>query len=255
MPNKITAPIARSTAYDFNCKLHRCHQLDRHSCGETFAKSHTDEDRHIMPHEILFTLKDSKSNGRMRAMSSLNGIDSEAKIVDKLNTIGKNWSLYKYSDNHRSDMLNAWNEHEKSEDENVRQRLRQANTELTNLFQYVGVAITGCQAGAAGALQRQGFSATRGGLMTIVNTGEKNISPGAQIRMEFDWGDMLRANNKGRKTYIEGIPRTKLIPRIVADEDPVVDIHDAAPLIFNLRWAGSFAPDPILLHRHQFAMR
>lgn len=223
-----------------------------------FVQSKTDEDRHVMPHEILFRRDDRKHSTRMQAMSSLNGIEETAELRDALREISALFSQTPFRANlDRADldtMLGDWKDASESQDDAERRTARLANLQLTQLFRYVGVAITGCQSGAAGALQRQGFSATRGGLMTIVNTGENTIYPGTQIRMEFDWGDLLRAkSDKHRLTHIDGIPKNKLIPRLVADDDFPQTIDEAGPLLFNLQWAGSFGPDPLLLRRRDFA--
>ena len=261
MPNKITAPIARSTAYDFNCKLARCHQTDRHAAGNLFADTVTDEDRHVMPHEVLFQIHNNKPSTRMQAMSSLNGVPNNTELAKKLDDsanlfspVTNVFSNQIFTKSNAQVMLNTWKEYNNSTDADERKHARRANVLLNNLFRYVGVAITGCQAGAVGALQRQGFSATRGGLMTIVNTSKETIYPGSQIQMQFDWGDILQVRIDGRReTSIDGIPRNKLIPRIVAESDSVIeDIDESAEAIFNLKWLGSFAPDPILLRRLDF---
>ena len=147
MPNKITAPIARSTAYDFNCKLARCHQTDRHAAGDMFVQSKTDEDRHVMPHEILFQRNDGKHNTRMQAMSSLNGIADTTELREALREISALFSQIAFratlSKEDSETMLRDWKTASGSQDNAERRTARLANLQLTQLFRYVGVAITG----------------------------------------------------------------------------------------------------------------
>jgi hypothetical protein len=87
------------------------------------------------------------------------------------------------------------------------------NVILNEQIRYVGVAVTGCTGGAANALQRQGFSASRGGLMTVMNTGKSLIMPGDRVYMELHIQDLL-GQGKTQRHAIEGIANTKIVARL-----------------------------------------
>ena len=205
--SKITAPIARSTAYDFNCFLPKTHtgsgvsQRDKES---RFNYTHASEEQDIMEHEILFQMADPKQNGRLRAASSLNGISFKPtqKLIHLLSS---------------ADGMNCYSEGNGIDWKSVRDAARntpdfseEVTKELTKLIKYIGVAVTGCKAGMQGALQRQGYSATRGGLNTILNTGSEPIYAGQKIAVELNAKDVM-----GMEKRIDGVPKEKVMLRTV----------------------------------------
>ena len=201
MPRKITAPIARSTAYDFNCHIANSHTKHHREVQNEFVNASDPESRHIMPHEFIFRPSRDVNHARMKAMSSLNGLhftDTEKTQLDQAllaedllpnrPVVGGRCSVSGGTDDIKQ-ISDRW---DAGTDPDAHAARRRVNRVLNRMFTYVGVAITGCESGAAGALQRQGFSATRGGLMTVINTGKDTIPAGAHVRLEFDLGDILR---------------------------------------------------------------
>lgn len=217
-PRKVTAPIARSTAYDFNCELAHCHRRSRDTRTlqrtATVGDAGPDECVSIMPHELLFKFTDdtADSSRRMRAMSSLNGCRLPGTVAEDLNTQIQGYGIAGFN----------VTDFQHRELDPVRQatngELRRENNILNSCIQYVGVAVTGCAGGAQGALQRQGFSATRGGLVTVVHTGKKAIPAGAKVAMEFDISDLAEDRPRGASTH-DGIPMQKIVPHLVKVED------------------------------------
>lgn len=222
MPYKVTAPVARSTAYDYNCQLTKCHlkataNVHRDCAVPTYGMKET---RDVMPHEVLFERRSSLTGTcpRLRAMSSLNGVKLGETICEavrrELRRQGCN-----YADNFAEPMQDAdgallgWLE------DDTRGRagsVKEVSKVLSSYFVYMGVAVTGCDSGAAGALQRQGFSATRGGLMTVVNTSRDTISAGQRLCMRIDVKDVVRQSRHRSNDHIDGIPFRKVLARIEA---------------------------------------
>lgn len=231
MPRKITAPIARSTAYDFNTQLSHSHLTDyRRLTGLPLSFDCTnDDERNVMPHEFLFEEVSKKSQQRIRAKSSLNGVQISEELVSTVNkALGRAmfdelWDPTSKQSAQR--LLGLWKTRPADQQAIV-------NRALNSFFRYVGVAVTGCQAGSAGALQRQGFSATRGGLMTVLNTGTAAIPAGAHVRIELDFGDILSVHTLNRRNGVDldGVPASKIVARLVkvdAGEDILMDMHEA----------------------------
>lgn len=217
MPHKVTAPIARSTAYDFNCHLSLCHTKGRGSLASNAIEVKLDEDQNVLPHELLFAIdsaQGSKSQ-RMRCASSLNGSSLHQDTVTKLNryvrlVVGADANINTQSGRERV----AEHIRDFTDDNQVIQRL---NNQLNEHVRYVGVAVTGCTGGAANALQRQGFSASRGGLMTVMNTGNATILPGQRVYMQLHIKDIV--NDTPARAEIEGINISKIVPRLRAAND------------------------------------
>lgn len=232
---KVTAPIARSTAYDFNCHLSKCHTRPADQRRTGFHAAENDENVSVMPHELLFVVTDksSSSTRRMHAMSSLNGYQfSAAATRDILQAIktfhpeGDTYGndIYKPPDNVKCSTMSA--------------RQKQGLNRVLNAYiRYVGVAITGCHGGASNALQRQGFAASRGGLMTILHTGP-DIPAGAKVRLEVDCS-CLFADGLHSKVHQTGIPRDKIVARLVevADDEDMMSL-DTTPKSYRLRGTG-----------------
>lgn len=224
MSRKVTAPIARSTAYDFNAQLAKCHLRNAsniHSCMVEHAAY--PESRDVMPHEILFATRKDVSSGdsRLRCMSSLNGVPLNKETIESVQRAltALNCPYVQQFDNSvsaagRKDLL-LWLEQKMTEDASVRETL---NSTLTQNFVYIGIAITPCKAGDASALHRSGFSATRGGLTTVINTGKHVIKAGQKVKMVIDICDLVR-NMRGVDEHLDGVPRQKVLARIEPAND------------------------------------
>lgn len=228
MPRKVTAPIARSTAYDFNCHLESSHTRPLHTTDTQCVLAACDKEcQDVMPHELLFTFDEGtvSKTSRMKAMSSLNGVRLPRGTVNAVNRVLQKAAAGRARDVQTSDGRAELAHSVRNLDTNDVE-LRQLNKALNKQVRYVGVAVTGCTGGASNALQRQGFSATRGGLMTIMNTGEKTIRPGQKICAELDVRDIA-----GRTAeQLEGVPREKILLRlqpVQEDDDLLHDLGNA----------------------------
>jgi len=222
---KVTAPVARSTAYDYNVQLSKSHQRSMQTADS--------EDRDVMPHEILFEPRDKlkQNNARIHACSSVNGIQLGTRCIGAvracLDSCGCGYAdafgelECMYPSNKKVKELAEWLASNK-------QGREHASNVLTSFFTYIGVAITPCVAGArGGALQRQGFSATRGGLMTIVNTGTEALRAGDRVRMVIDVLDVVRGN-RDHGSHVSGIPRTKIVARLAHVSPDATNFADVA---------------------------
>lgn len=225
---KVTAPVARSTAYDFNAQLSKSHQRIKNyltGAQDTAVDCSDDQDRDVMPHEILFEAKSKLlvSNARIHGSSSINGVklglDCCGAVQAQLVRDGcPPLDAAAFSEPIVSSQACRNLQHFLEENAELRSK---ASDVLTSYFTYIGVAVTPCRSGpAGGALQRQGFSATRGGLMTIINTGEAPLRPGDKVRMVIDVLDVVRGR-RGTGHTITGIPKTKIVARLVH-----VPVHD-----------------------------
>lgn len=220
---KVTAPVARSTAYDYNATLSKSHTRMANPSGKTMTavQCTEDEDRDVMPHEILFEHKGraQTNNARICSASSVNGVTLGHACVTAvracLRTCGcphaaafQEPMLPAHADAATRDLI-AWLDLPAH-----RAHREKVSDVLTSFFNYMGVAVTGCTSGPrGGALQRQGFSATRGGLMTIVNTGSTPLRAGDKVRMVIDVIDVVRGM-RPPSDQITGIPRTKVVARL-----------------------------------------
>lgn len=233
-PHKVTAPIARSTAYDFNCHLSQSHTGDprsRHGNDDhMLGKETSGEVLNVMPHEFLFEVVGGRQHNaaRMKAKSSLNGVKLEpaalAYMDQAANMICGQQCEFSTKEGRRAMKVQL---------DQDKGKIKGMNHALNRYIRYVGVAVTGIEGGPATAAQRQGFSATRGGLMTVMHRGEP-IPAGSRVAMEFDIRDILEAeDNRGTIEILrqaEGVPRTKILPRLVRvrdEDDAVYDIKDA----------------------------
>ena len=257
MPRKITAPIARSTAYDFNCHIANSHTKHHREVQDAFVKASDPESRHIMPHEFLFRSSRDMNHTRMKAMSSVNGLeftrDQKLHIDQALRAQG----LLPARDppgagecsvlSGPADIKQISDMWDQGTGDDAAAARRRVNRVLNRMFTYVGVAITGCESGAAGALQRQGFSATRGGLMTVIKTGKHTIPAGARVRLEFDLGDILRQGRQ-RHMALEGIPRNKIVPHLVVvhDDRDAVDHVEEGLRAADIRAMAYHEPVPVI---------
>ena len=226
---KVTAPVARSTAYDFNCQLAKSHQRAMRADGG--------EDRNVMPHEILFEHRDNlrTNNARIHGCSSVNGMRLGPRCVEAVRACltacgADDADAFSEMDQMHASTAGAQRlaTYLSGPSADARKARAQASDVLTSFFTYMGVAVTPCAAGAAGgALQRQGFSATRGGLMTIVNTGTDVLRAGDKVRMVIDVVDVI----KGRRDqccFISGIPSSKIVARLAHVRPDTTTFADVA---------------------------
>ena len=204
---KITAPIHRSTAYDFNVQLDH-HAVKRRGTADyhsmVYGGSQEDEHLGVKEHEIVVRRKHNKNrDGRLRVFSSLNNYRYFCK-GDELPSESKN---------------------------DFRQKMH-------DQLEYVGIAITPQAVVAKHSNQdSQGFAVTRGGLNTIINNGESKIAAGQKVYMTFDTKnathkftldkDHFHDKDHEKRKLINpshranGVPHTKVTP-IVTTERPVV---------------------------------
>jgi len=218
---KVTAPVARSTAYDYNATLSKSHTRAANAAGKslTSVPSIDAEDRDVMPHEVLFEHKgrNQSGNARVYAASSVNGMTlgrvCVSAVVACLRACGCEHAEYfqepmmSERSSEGTKQLADWLSSNKEQREKV-------SDVLTSYFSYMGVAVTPCTSGPrGGALQRQGYSASRGGLMTIVNTGSTPLRAGDKVRMVIDVLDVVRGQRPA-SDHITGIPRTKVVARL-----------------------------------------
>jgi hypothetical protein len=137
---------------------------------------------------------------------------------------------------------------------------RRLNAILNEPIRYVGVAVTGCTGGAANALQRQGFSATRGGLMTVMNTGNDTIYPGQRVHMQLEFADLL--DSKTTRTPLEGVNASKIVPHLAAVDEyqQLMSDLDGAAVTQGDIYVGINEPWPLMpllaeLVRERFPLR
>lgn len=219
MAGKITAPVARSTAYDFNVQLAKSH-LQQNVHTQCLVDARDPEVRDVMPHEILFAQRKDvdSTDSRLRCMSSLNGVQIDDRAIAAVNEVlpdGMKLFGPDATSIQKASLL------EMLDKDPI--LLQKVNRAFSAFFVYIGVAITPCKAGQATALQRQGFSATRGGLMTVMNTGHHTISAGKKVCMILDVRDVLR----GERTLqhrIEGVPKTKILARLEVASNNTSDL-------------------------------
>lgn len=259
MPAKVTAPTARSTAYDFNAHLLRAHCGGDTTTNTQHAhvpRTNDNEVLNVMPHEILFQPKHMSANGatRMLCASSLNG----CKIPDK--AIKDTINAMKEASINNRDYFATPDSGIKERQSLVEEldnlpagKLDHINDTFTNHYRYIGVAVTGCTGGAAGALQRQGFSATRGGLVTVMNSTKAAICAGKRLKMQFDIRDILR---RKRTVHLDGIPIAKIIPHFVTvDEqtapsaEQVLSSQETTTQNTTMAVSTPYVPDPIGFYR------
>jgi len=210
---KVTAPVARSTAYDYNMQLTKSHQ-------RTLPTANS-EDRDVMPHEVLFEHRDKLKvgNARIHGCSSVNGTQLGHRCVAAVRAClaacgCPHADLFDEMENMRGDRVQDLLHWLEGTNDAAKAARAHASDVLTSFFTYMGVAITPCTAGArGGALARQGYSATRGGLMTIVNTGVETLRAGDKVRMVIDVLDVVRGG-RDLGSRISGIPRSKIVARL-----------------------------------------
>lgn len=193
--------------------------MDRACIGKGCA----DECQDVFEHEALYAIDAGaiSKTSRMKAASSLNGCALPQHIVARLDAYLAGGHVPNAPNCNDWCNLGKWAHHADDGD------VARINNILNSCIRYVGVAVTGCKGGAANALQRQGYSATRGGLNTIINTGSAAIMPGQKIRVGFDIRD-FDVNSSSHRNHVDGIPDGKIILRtapVVDDDDVLFDLH------------------------------
>ena len=252
-PNKVTAPIARSTAYDFNCHLSQSHTGDVRSRQrdslDSFGVHQSGEVLDVMPHEFLYEVVGGRHAhaARMKAKSSLNGVVLDAhaaKYIDQVAQLYLGGKCDFSTKDGRKKMKKLLDDSPHYVDT--------MNRALNRFIRYVGVAVTGIQGGPATAAQRQGFSATRGGLMTIVHRGAP-IPAGSRVAMEFDIRDILEADTGNgdiqslRDADAGGVPRSKILPRLVVVDDATEAVYDMKESLAGIRKSHTVRPFELLM--------
>lgn len=214
---KITNPIHRSTAYDFNVQLD-FNQLRSQKNGKSthskFAPSASSESLDVKEHELVFQMANSRnafSNRRLHVQSSLNNLaltsDDVRKICNYANVTPEGLALA------LRDFANVHNKSLEAALEDV----------VLSKLRYVGVAITPQQNTRAHEKQSsQGFAATRGGLNTIINTGEGAIYPGDTVEIGINF-DRLRYGSAPRfhqpSMHDSGVPYDKAVLAVRSAKD------------------------------------
>ncbi len=230
---KITSPIHRSTAYDFN--VHLDHQ-SLHKAGHriTNAAEGDPNEMGVCEHEIVVRTRDAQTqytSGRLRVFSALNNLLLNNHILEELErdnatfwrgqTDGadaitplqtlKHLQAGKYPVREGADDILK-----EAKDRIYTIASRSLNNVLHRKLEYVGVAITPQKLFPRNSRQDpQGFACTRGGLNTIHNTGDAIIQPGDQIEINFAMqnpsGHQLLSNPSH---YSTGTPHGKMLVQV-----------------------------------------
>ena len=189
---KITNPIHRGTAYDFNVQLdfnQLRQQRTSKSSHARFAPSTSSEALDVKEHELIFQMANSKNsfaNRRLHVQSSLNNITLSEEEAHK---------ICSYANISRDQLAMYLRDFSSCRDKAVEQALEDI---ILAKLRYVGVAITPQANTRAHEKQSsQGFAATRGGLNTLINTGEGAIYPGDTIEIGVNF-DRLRYGSAPR---------------------------------------------------------
>ena len=218
-----------------------------------------------MPHEILFEPRNKLevSNARIHGSSSVNGVKLGPNCCRAVRSqLVADGCLPAHADCFEEPMPR----NPKEGREGLLQFLKgnpeacaAASDVLTSFFTYIGVAVTPCKSGpAGGALQRQGFSASRGGLMTVVNTGQKALRAGDRVRMVIDALDVVQGK-RSQSMHISGIPRTKIVARLVhvpvrpTSFEDVADGITTRQLMLHLNEPGALTPSLERVGRERYA--
>ena len=237
--NRITAPIHRSTAYDFNV------QLDAQFLG---WKGGPDKELlGVKEHEILMARVNRGRRANDRRLSVTSVIPNVDKVTDQLakspfassNLPGsdkaENWKLY--FDGRTPQHNNApavWPD-------------SAVERALMSQFTYVGVAITPQECFRVDERQMpQGFAATRGGLNTLINTGKDTIRAGQSVHVGLNLDGFRKSDRSG----FRGIPSKKnLFTTKVLDQSKhgLSVVNAAAHIHAMLRENGGGTVDECLL--------
>ena len=221
---KITAPIHRSTAYDFNVQLDH---VSLNKDNNTIMPYTPDTEKlGVKEHEILVRYKDPQhryKDNRLRVFSALNNvIYNNEMLLDMYNDDPAAWepaniAVANYARNETAKQLRVKNKLsmliEKHDPENAEKCAQSLNRVLHRHIQYVGVAITPQNLYPKHSRQdSQGFACSRGGLNTIINTGSKRILPGQKIKIDFALPD--HAGNQrfvSPSHFSNGVPHSKML--------------------------------------------
>ena len=206
---KITNPIHRGTAYDFNVQLdfNQLRTQTQSKSGEPkFAPAASGEALDVKEHELVFQMANSKNafaNRRLHVQSSLNNMSFTPEEARRICT---------YANITPEQLAEALRNFSSVNNKALEEALE--DTILSKL-RYVGVAITPQANTRAHEKQSsQGFAATRGGLNTIINTGEGAIYPGdtVEIGVNFDrlrYGSAPRFHQPSMRD--SGVPYDKAV--------------------------------------------
>lgn len=223
---KITSPIHRSTAYDFNVHLdHASLHRPGHRISNT-PEGDLDE-MGVQEHEIVVRVKGADNqynNGRLRVFSALNNLLLQPKMISKLEQDNRGF----WNPNGQStvdtiaQLQNGKYENNDATDANYDTASASLNNVLHQFLEYVGVAITPQKLFPRDSRQDpQGFACTRGGLNTIHNTGSKRIHAGDQIVVNFAMPNVIgRRLLMNPSHYASGTPHNKIVTQVEPDTPP-----------------------------------
>ena len=215
---KITSPLHRSTAYDFNVHLDHVALLQQ---GDRISKSHDahgdSEELGVKEHEIVVRRKGTQTlnaynDSRLRVFSALNNLMLTDGICQDLSDDSRGvWGTTKEAAKETVKKL-------QDEGKGITEAkyVDSLNRVLHKHIEYVGVAITPQNLYPRGSRQDpQGFACTRGGLNTIHNTGEHTIKAGDRIYVDFAFNNPRGDNLLLQPShYSNGIPHNKQLVQV-----------------------------------------
>jgi hypothetical protein len=227
---KITAPIHRSTAYDFNVQLdHTALRNDRNAVRIYGASLPDEEHLSVKEHEILVRRKHRDGvhgNGRLQVFSSLNAVAVDTSLLAKLVALqngrwvdeaqAKNLIVRRLSGKDRDPTM--WGEAHSNDLSNC----------MHQLYEYVGVAITPqAYVSKHSRQESQGFACTRGGLNTLINNGKNKIKAGQKVYISFRGNNHLTDSPfENPSHHASGIPHSKALVTLEnkdRSQDSIVD--------------------------------
>lgn len=223
---KITSPIHRSTAYDFNVHLdHASLHRPGHRISNT-PEGDLDE-MGVQEHEIVVRVKGADNqynNGRLRVFSALNNLLLQPRMISKLEQDNRGfWNPNGQSTVDTITQLQSGKyRNNDATDANYDEASASLNNVLHQFLEYVGVAITPQKLFPRDSRQDpQGFACTRGGLNTIHNTGSKRIHAGDQIVVNFAMPNVIgRRLLMNPSHYASGTPHNKIVTQVEPDTPP-----------------------------------
>lgn len=231
---KITAPIHRSTAYDFNVQLDHV-SLNKEN-NTILPYTPDTEVLGVKEHEILVRYQNAQhryKDNRLRVFSALNNlIYNKNMLLDMYNDDPSAWrpappagapgddDAKKVAVRNKIDglMQGSITEGKEACGESL-------NRVLHRHLCYVGVAITPQNLYPRHSRQdSQGFACSRGGLNTILNTGNERIHPGQKIRIDFALPDHV-----GHQRFVSPSHFSKGTPhhKMLVQTHPVADLKSS----------------------------
>ena len=190
----------------------------------------------VKEHEIVIQAKKRYTDGRLRVFSALNNIVVDSDIIKEL--VADNIGLWApnsvaFGPNDSRTIAECTTNIERRiarnyPDEaartlaknNEKAQNASLNRVLHARYTYVGVAITPQNLYPKHSKQDpQGFAVTRGGLNTIINTGNGVIHPGQRVNISFGSLGISNADDYSNPShYSRGIPHDKLLVQTVGED-------------------------------------